>query len=282
MAVVINASLVSAQSQPFSGPPAIDVLGSHGMSGRGCSGCHLPHNQFSDFPVTLAGNIGSYWEETGASSGIGRAVGREQVDLATPASEITGVLLCLSCHDGNITPRNMMATRSYAQRLHLLPFVRGQSIPSFLDGQQRSFLGEHPLGLEAKIETGNGLEFTNGEFSVKPNSPYAHFVANYGWPALAPLRRSNPYGIDSEGHPYLVCTTCHNQHVMSVYVSQPGGLIAGNSRSYPTFFFVNGPYNPAGSLAANQNTNSATQFCRQCHFRDANEANNTYTIPTWF
>ena len=46
---------------------------------------------------------------------------------------------------------------------------------------------------------------------------------------------------------------------------------------------MNGPYNPnlQGKLGAGQAA-STTQFCRQCHFGEANEANNTNNIPTVF
>jgi len=70
--------------------------------------------------------------------------------------------------------------------------------------------------------------------------------------------------------------------VMSVYTSSPSSQIAedGGGRSYPTFFFINAPYNPRFSSAGNTNAGSTTQFCRQCHFTDSNEANNATTVPT--
>ena len=68
----------------------------------------------------------------------------------------------------------------------------------------------------------------------------------------------------------VVCTTCHNQHVMNVVKvssNSTSGLPAGN---YATMFFLRGPYNPADS---NPSSNQTAQFCRQCHGEESNEAN---------
>ncbi len=115
-------------------------------------------------------------------------------------------------------------------------------------------------------------------------TPYAQFVANYGWPALAPGKWSQPFGVTAAGKPYVLCTTCHNQHVMTVYTSSAASPIAGDGggKYYATYFFVNGPYNPNINNVANTNAPSTTQFCRQCHFGEANEANNTNNITTVF
>ena len=56
----------------------------------------------------------------------------------------------------------------------------------------------------------------------------------------------------------------------------------GGGKWYATFFFVNGPYNPNINNVANTNAPSTTQFCRQCHFGEANEANNSNNITTVF
>jgi hypothetical protein len=79
----------------------------------------------------------------------------------------------------------------------------------------------------------------------------------------------------------VVCTTCHNQHLMNVVPIKTQSatttmLPVGN---YATMFFVIGPYNPASGT---QNSNQTAQFCRQCHGGEANESNGTYNIPTTF
>ena len=49
-------------------------------------------------------------------------------------SEVGGILLCLSCHDGNLTSKNMMANQSYEQRIGLLTNTAygSQPIPTLL------------------------------------------------------------------------------------------------------------------------------------------------------
>ena len=55
----------------------------------------------------------------------------------------------------------------------------------------------------------------------------------------------------------------------------------GGGKYYATFFFVNGPYNPnIDNVDQRRNAPSTTQFCRQCHFGESNEANNTNNITT--
>src|SRR5215469_305977 len=296
--VLLVAGLAMAQTGPDAGKespaaPAVDVLGAHSISGRGCLGCHAPHISSSASEAGYRANF-PLWGESGAPAyGATITFGEAgQLIEAAPASlmasdpEVRGILLCLSCHDGNITPQNMMAGQSYEQRVGLLPFVRSLApVPTLMGNELvESFARDHPLGVDAKIEVGNGLEFVNGTFSVKPGTPYARFVENYGWPTLAPMRRSNPYGIDEEGNPYLVCTTCHNQHAMSVYVAGPGSPIqgSGEGEGYTTYFFVNGPYSPNIYRTDQRISTSNMQFCRQCHFSIANEGNNTRTIPTLF
>ena len=271
-------------------PLPADVLGAHDDGGRGCLGCHAPHNDASELKSRV---------ETGLWGGgvfpeYGQLLKLEQGDhsieispngLATEGSEVSGILLCISCHDGNITPQNMAATRSYEQRIGALSEAGRMPVRSFLgDDVFGTHLIDHPLGVSATIATGYGLEFADGKFSVKPDTPYARFVANYGWPTLSPRNRSNPYGLDKEGRPYLICTTCHNQHAMSVYTSQSTSPIAGDEggQYYATYFFVNGPYNPSINIVSDRNTSSNMQFCRQCHFNLANEGNNTDVVRTIF
>ena len=292
VAILIAAAAphLRAQTDAFTGPPAIDVLGAHADGGRGCAGCHVPHNDASG---TSQGQFELWGNSAAPDYGLQFALGEpghnveiEPASFASPGAEVSGVVLCVSCHDGNITAQNMMAGQSYEQMIGLLPFVRRITIPSLLtDPLSGWYSVDHPLGVNARIETGEGLEFTNGKFAVKPDSPYAHFVESYGWPTLAPLQRVNAYGVDTQGRPYLLCTTCHNQHAMSTFVSQDGDTIAGGpaGQMYSTFFFVNGPYTPETPSLPNWNASTTnTQFCRQCHFNLSNEANGALGIQTVF
>jgi hypothetical protein len=72
-----------------------------------------------------------------------------------------------------------------------------------------------------------GLVWANGKFTVTPGSPYAQFVANHGWPALAPGKRSNP----TASMPRVTLCGLHHlphQHVMTVYTSSASSPIQGD------------------------------------------------------
>ena len=295
--VLAVGGLVMAQN--YSSP--VDVLGAHGNNGRGCAGCHQPHSGSFGSGQKGAADAGSYalWGQDasplyGATIAFGDGGQYTEVlpnGIATGSQEVGGILLCLSCHDGNVTAKNMMANQSYEQKIGLLinTAYGSQPIPTLLGndgtGVAGNYTNDHPVGQNANIRSGNGLVFDAVKgFTVTPGTPYAQFVANYGWPALAPGKWSAPTGVTAAGKPYVLCTTCHNQHVMTVYTSTAASPIAndGGGKFYATFFFVNGPYNPNINNVANTNAPSTTQFCRQCHFGEANEANNTNNITTVF
>ena len=298
VALFALASAGLAMGQTWSS--TVDVLGAHQNQGRGCAGCHAPHSGSFGSGHGGAADAGSYalwgqdasplYGKTVAFGDNGRFVEVLPATIAGGSQEIGGILLCLSCHDGNLTQSNMMQNWSYEQQIGLLTNTTygAQKIPTLLgnDGTTAgNYTNDHPVGQNATISSANGLVFANGAFTVTPGTPYAQFVANYGWPALAPGKWSNPYAVNGAGKPYVLCTTCHNQHVMTVYTSSANSPIVcdGGGKYYATYFFVNGPYNPnitpdpTGKTAP-----STTQFCRQCHFGEANEANNTTGIVTQY
>jgi len=278
---------------------SVDVLGAHNNGGRGCAGCHAPHSGSFGSGHAGGSDAGSYalWGQD-ASPLYGKSVAfgdnGDYVELlpsgiASGSQEVGGILLCLSCHDGNLTQSNMMVNQSYEQKIGLLTNTAYGSgkIPTLLgnDGSGAgNYTNDHPVGQNATIRAGNGLVWANNAFTVTSGTAYAQFVANYGWPALAPGKWSNPYGVNGSGQAYVLCTTCHNQHVMTVYTSSANSPIVGDGggKYYATYFFINGPYNPNINNVANTNAPSTTQFCRQCHFGEANEANNTNNITTVF
>jgi hypothetical protein len=283
--------------QTYSSP--VDVLGAHNNNGRGCAGCHQPHSGAFGSGHKGAADSGSYalWGQDasplyGATVAFGDGGSFTEVlpaSISTGSQEVGGILLCLSCHDGNVTPKNMMANQSYEQKIGLLTNTAygANPIPTLLgnDGTTAgNYTNDHPVGQLANIRTGSGLVFDGTKMSVTSGTPYAQFVANYGYPALAPGKYSQPFGVTAGGKPYVLCTTCHNQHVMTVYTSSAASPIAndGGGKYYATFFFVNGPYNPNVNNVANTNAPSTTQFCRQCHFGESNEGNNTNNITTIF
>jgi hypothetical protein len=295
------ASAGMALGQTWSSP--IDVLGAHNNNGRGCAGCHSPHSGAygSGHAVAKGTDTGNYalWGQDasplyGASLAFGdsgRYVEVLPASLTAGGTEVSGIMLCLSCHDGNITQHNMMTGHSYEQAIGYLKNTAygANPIPTLLgaDGTTAgNYNNDHPVGLNATISTTmNGLVWANNTFTLTAGSPYAQFVTNYGYPALAPGKYSSPFGVTTGGKPYVVCTTCHNQHVMTVYTSSASSPIAGDGggKYYATMFFINGPYNPNITADPTGTTApSTTQFCRQCHFGEANESNNTNNIKTQF
>jgi len=270
--------------------PAARVLGVHNDGGRGCAGCHTSHSGSLD-PAAQSENIGLWGSSTVPSYGSDVIVGdtAHYVRVATtrfvsPEDDVAGILLCLSCHDGNVTPQTMMPSQSYSSKVGLLASPGRQPIPTLLGegplAGEYSF--EHPLGSDATVALDNGLGFAKGVFSVKSGSPYAHFMENYGLPLMVPGTRSFSFGVNAAGQPYLLCTTCHNQHVMSAYSSTSTSPIAGDGggRTYSTYFFANGPYDPSFDRVPSTRAPATAQFCRQCHLNLANEGNNSLNIRT--
>ncbi len=289
----------------------VDVLGAHNNGGRGCAGCHTPHSGSFGSGQKGVADSGSYalWGQDasplyGATIAFGDGGTYKEVlptTITGGGAEVGGILLCLSCHDGNVTAKNMMVNQSYEQRIGLLTNTAygTNPIPTLLgnDGTTAgNYTNDHPVGvLAAMVSYGapmqgasSGVTYTpaggkGGVFSYAAGSQYATFVANYGYPSIAPGKWGAQFGETAAGIPFVTCTTCHNQHVMTVYSSSTLSPIAGNTAGfYNTFFFVNGPYNPNINNVANANAPSTTQFCRQCHFGESNEANNTKTITTVF
>ena len=295
--VLAVTGLVMAQSATST----VDVLGAHNNYGRGCAGCHQPHSGAFGSGHKGPADSGNYalWGQDasplyGATLKFGDGGSFVEVlptNLTAGGPEVGGIMLCLSCHDGNMTNTNMMDKQLYEQKIGLLtnPAYGSNPIPTLLgnDGTTAgNYNNDHPVGTSAKIrqDPTNGLTWTGTEFKVTAGSNYEKFVQNYGWPALAPGKWSKPYGVTAKGDPYPVCTTCHDQHVMTVYTSTAASPIAndGGGKYYAKMFFMNGPYNPNVVVTDGKSAPSTTQFCRQCHFGEANEANHTFTIPTKF
>lgn len=300
MFVLAVGGLVMAQT--WSSPAGTDVLGAHNNNGRGCAGCHSPHSGSFGSAHGGGADAGSYalwgqdasplYNKTIAFGDGGKFTELLPSSISTGSQEVGGILLCLSCHDGQVTQSNMMVNDSYERRIGLLTNTSYGSgtIPTLLgsDGSSAgNYTNDHPVGQLATISdmSAYGLTFNGTKYAVPAaNTPYGQFVANYGYPALAPGKWSQPFGVTGAGKPYVLCTTCHNQHVMTVYTSSAASPIAndGGGKYYATFFFVNGPYNPNINNVSSTNAPSTTQFCRQCHFGEANEANNTNNVTTVF
>jgi len=238
---------------------------------------------------------------------------------STNESELRGIMMCLACHDGVMAKGQMMTGKSWEQSTGLLPAgVYGtKPIPTLLgndsgNGNISGYGNDHPVGTQATLgalrlvsSPPKGTDpltvtITNGAISsIAPTAgtSYATFYANYGIPSLAgspwEWGVALPAGATDASTAFLTCTTCHNQHVMYIYKtpsapfqpgapdhSQPGSAI--NKGVFPTYFFVNAPYNPG---AGNNNpalAASATQFCRQCHTGEQNEVYGVNNVKTQF
>jgi hypothetical protein len=235
---------------------------------------------------------------------------------STNTAELRQIMMCLACHDGVIAKGQMMAGVSWEQAHNLLPTgVYGPNgIPTLLqadNGGAAKYGNDHPVGTAATlgalrlVTTGNPatdhlkVTLAAGEITqIAPQSAvYTAFSANYGYPAIAgspwEWGFAMPNGGTDATQAFMTCTTCHNQHVMYVYKtpakpftagspdhSQQGSKIAGGS--YPTYFFVNAPYNPGSGNVDPTKAASTTQFCRQCHIGEANEALGINSVQTAF
>ena len=263
--------------------PSTDVLGAHLNYGRGCAACHAPHsgaygNGVAKTADPNAGGLALWGEDVGSLYGksltfAGNTAESLPTSLAAGTPDVTGVLMCLSCHDGNYAQGAMMQNAVYEK----LPSTYGTSnaIPTLLgnDGTTvGNYLNDHPVGLNATVSCGGQYNWdcteTNGKISMTGTASAA-FVQNYGF--FVSLSAYNNTAV-------VTCTSCHNQHLMNVVKVTNGpksGLPSGN---YATMFFIRAPYNPASGTAK---SNQTAQFCRQCHGGESNEMNGGTAVTTF-
>jgi hypothetical protein len=261
-----------------------DVLGAHLNYGRGCAACHSPHSGANGngeaTSTEESSGINALWGED-VTGLFGKAIrtgsGGEYVEvlptsLSANTPDVLGLLTCLSCHDGNLASRASMKNRVY----EALPATYGRhAIPTLL-GDAGSPFGElfsqHPMGLNVVIPCGgaDGWDCSSSEGVITMGgAKSSQFVQNYGL-FIKPGKYNNK--------PVVVCTTCHEPHVMNSVTVGPAtrsGLPKGH---YKTMFFLRGPYNPASTTPGN---NESAQFCRQCHAGESNEMNG-FSGPTIF
>jgi hypothetical protein len=200
---------------------------------------------------------------------------------ANPSSNsgATTVILCLSCHDGAVSRPAMMQ----GQTVEALPIVGGTAPTLFgttTGNAALKYINEHPVGPSATISPGTShnwdgsgggtstTQLTMGPNFIKyatvdyPASIWYTYAHNGGTPGSAGFPLANFTGTVNG----VTCTTCHNQHSMTVYQ-------AGNGTNYSTMFFIKGQYMPASG------GNSVAQFCRNCHGGESNEMSGL-TVPT--
>jgi cytochrome c553 len=264
-----------------------DVLGAHNGYGRGCVMCHAPHSgsQGNGGPASSDPQNGMYalWGQNltplfGYSTSFSGDGSQTAYPVTLPASGTitsahdanTIILFCLNCHDGVTSKVGMMK----GQTVETLPIVGGTA-PTLLATAAPSggwaYANDHPVGGSAYVSCGgqynwdcNGGGNTNVQITMTGTNSSA-FLTNYPgsfWNGSYPLASFNSGAVVNA----VTCTTCHDQHSMTVY-----GNTKGN---FTTMFFVKGNYQP------NTGGNSVAQFCRNCHGGESNESHGLMTVPT--
>jgi hypothetical protein len=282
--------------------PTTDVLGAHLNYGRGCAACHAPHsgvygNGNAKTADPTAGTIALWGEDVGSLYGktittgsTNGTTGYTEVlpsSLAAGTPDVAGVLMCLSCHDGNYAQGAMMKNQVY----ETLPATYGTAnkIPTLLgnDGTTvGNYLNDHPVGLTAIMGCGGQYNWDcsiSASGKVLMDGPASsQFIQNYGF-FVSPGVYNN--------QPVVMCTTCHNQHLMNVVKVTNGVTITGSGATgtvtgtsglpsgiYQTMFFIRAPYNPGSATVG---SNQTAQFCRQCHGGESNEMNGSTAVTTF-
>ena len=277
--VLVAATVAMAQLNSNYQSPT-DVLGAHLLYGRGCIGCHAPHSGARGNGVTTAdptsGDVALWGEDLqplyNQTFNFGDN-GAFPVTFPANGNGITSahdptvvVMFCLSCHDGNLAKVGWMKGIT----VETLPIVGGHA-PTLLgnDGNTAGdYHNDHPVGPQAIIGCGGTYDWdctiSNGQIVVPSGVNFKQFTeVNYGW-VVSPATYNN--------NPTVTCTTCHDQHSMTVW--KGNGHATGTGTFYQTSFFVRGPYQPQTG------GNNAAQFCRQCHGGEANEMFNSPNVPT--
>jgi len=292
--------------------------GAYGAGGNAAKGGAVS-DPYTGVNALFAQDMGPLWGQTFDFSDITNTGSRNSYEFVTAAngnptlmnaqqySDMRGAVMCLACHDGAVAKGAMMQNWAYEEQIGALPSSYGVGkIPTLLGADGTTNLGsstdggnynnDHPIGENATVSAvlgtyynnaTNGISWTisgtNSITAVTYAGQYSQFVSSYGAPAL--LKGAHSYGtpVNASGVPYIVCTTCHDQHSMNVYsVVGSANPIAGNATgTYAKYFFINGPYNPDTVNIPLGYAASTTQFCRQCHFGESNEANGG-TLPTQF
>jgi hypothetical protein len=186
--------------------------------------------------------------------------------------DVAGLVACLSCHDGNYASPAMMKDRIYEP----LPATYGSydPVPTFLiewGPTAADLISNHPVGLTAAMKCGGeNWDCTQSEGVVTMKGMRSsQFVRDYGF-FVKPAEYNDTA--------VVMCTTCHQPHVMNKFEVGPGSRSGLRPGQYATTYFLRGPYNPA---SLNPRSDQTAQFCRQCHAAQSNEMYGA-TIATVF
>jgi cytochrome c551/c552 len=242
---------------------AQDVLGPHNVNGHGCASCHAPHNGSAGNGGSDAttGNIylwgRSFIAKTytqSSHSGTGNTI-VVPATITNASDPLFHTAACLSCHDGSVTVAGMTGNSVEAQE--------GVATPTYI--AKDDLTNDHPVHVEY---TPGGYNWpatvTAGVLTWGTDTASTNFTSSYG--------RSVRFYADAALNKAMVeCSTCHNPHAMN----KAKGTFAGTASSIKNSkYFIRGWFD-----SGNANSNSATQFCRQCHYSKSNE-NLGVTVPT--
>lgn len=284
--ILVVIAFVTGMAMAQTYAPPTDVLGAHQNHGRGCAGCHAPHSGslgngiaaakadpntnmvalWGQDMTPLYGQTLAFGDKGGFSTTLPSDLSGDSHLGGNPADpRVSGLLMCLSCHDGNLATGSMMQNAVF----ETLPGGYGTaSIPTLLGKDGFKYQNDHPVGENAVVGCGGAYDWdctANADGSISMTGPNSSkFVTNYGITAT-PAKWN--------GKAIVVCTTCHNQHVMNVYKGKIAG--AATNGFYKTYFGIKGAYDPGDSAS-----NSTAQFCRQCHGAESNEMNNSTAVTT--
>jgi len=261
---------------------AQDVLGAHLGYGRGCVMCHAPHSgpagnnkatndaQAGEFAL-WGQDLTPLYGQSLTFSGDGKASyvvtlpAKGTITSAHDANTI--ILFCLSCHDGNLAKVGMMK----GVTVETLPVVGGNA-PTLLGadgtGSTNMYQNDHPVGGSAVVACGGTYDWDctgGGTTAISMSGPNSsQFLINY--PGSFWVGSSGKLSTFGTTVTAVACTTCHDQHSMTVFTNTNG--------NFATSFFIRGNYVPQTG------GNNAAQFCRNCHGGEANESHGVMNVPT--
>jgi hypothetical protein len=269
--------------------------GAWGAGGNGVSGTVT--DKYTGINALFAQDMGPLWGQTFDFSDVSNTGSANRYLLATAANgnptamtaqqyaDMRGVVMCLACHDGAVAKGAMMQNWAFEEQIGALPSSYGiAKIPTLLGADGTTNIGsstdggnynnDHPIGESATISAvlgsyygnaTNGVTYTVAAGAISGITyagQYSQFVTSYGAPALLKGAHSYPTPVNASNIPYVVCTTCHDQHSMNVYavVGATNPIAGAATGTYAKYFFINGPYNPDTVNIPLGTAASTTQF----------------------
>jgi len=219
-------------------------------------------------PGPLQSGMPILYQSTGSWSGYTVLLGTGTA-INRGNDVFTGIVTCLSCHDGNVSRGAMMSGQSYEQFYGLLPtgnLTNGtlyqtnssapgyQAIPTLLGndgGTLGDYNNDHPVGPYATIGAAGGCG-TN--YAQATPGPYSCLGTEAGSTGLTLTVGSTVTGASTEAPPNYV-VTASNSSQYSYFLANYGA---------PALKDLSAPIS-YGPGATNTNPSSAWVTCKTCH-----------------